>query len=159
MVLENGSAFLSENYQHYFREFYRTDLLFLNITYHFIIINSTITSSSSLLYCLSSTTTWQKWSTFLTSIKPSRQHYGVGVITPSSCRKKLKIRDDTLFGQVHLDYKWLDLNEFKPKSKSKSLSLNHYTLLHLRKVTQTHTFFQVILDSKVISRFKYHLAN
>lgn len=30
----------------------------------------------------------------------------------------------------------------KPKSDCKFLSLEHYTLLHLRKVIQTHIFFQ-----------------
>lgn len=84
--------------------------------------------------------------------------HGVGIMTAISCRKKLKIRNDTIFGQVHLDYKWLDLNEFKPKLNSKSLSLNHYTLLHLWKVAQTHTFSQDTVGSKVTSRFKYHLA-
>lgn len=48
--------------------------------------------------------------------------------------------------------------EFKPKSNSKSLSLKHYSLLHLSTVIQTHTFFQNILDSKAISSLKYHLA-
>lgn len=31
-------------------------------------------------------------------------------MTPIFYGKKLKIRDDTCFGQVHADYKWLNLN-------------------------------------------------
>lgn len=50
-------------------------------------------------------------------------------------------------------------SEFKSKSTSKSLSLKHYSLLHLIEVIQTHTFFQNILETEASSSLKYHLAN
>lgn len=109
-------------------------------TYHFIIITNIIiiTDIITIILFIQHLLSGKNWALSLHHIKPSRQHYGICIMTSILCEKKLKIRDDKLFGQSHVE------PGFKSKSDSKSLSLKHCALRQLRKVIQTHTFFQNI---------------